>query len=133
MSKKPTLSEDRGDSIWFPENILAAWFAAAVVILTTSLLFYDITGRSNKKGVFRSKTAAKFVSIGLMVISVAMTASATHHYYARITEISEAALDRSDLARERLYKWLYTIMGICFVVVECVIAWMVFRGIDEGR
>lgn len=133
MSDKQTLSKDRGDSIWFPENILAAWFAAAVVILTTSLLFYDITGRSKKKGVFRSKGAAKFVSIGLLVISIAMTASATHHYYARITEISVTALNRAELARERVYKWLYTTMGVCFVVVECVVAWMVFRGIDEGR
>ena len=133
MRKIHALSKPRDDSIWFPESILAAWFAVAVVMLTTSLLFYDITGRNKKNSVFRSKNAAKFVSIGLMVLSIVMTASATHHYYARITEIDPTQLTPGQLRREHTYKTLYTFAGIGFVAIECVVGWMVFRGIDQGR
>ena len=133
MRKVHALSKARDDSIWFPESILAAWFAVAVVMLTTSLLFYDITGRNKSKSVFRSKNAAKFVSIGLMILSVVMTAGATHHYYARITEIDPTQLTSEQLQREHTYKMLYTISGTMFVIIECVVGWMVFRGIDQGR
>ena len=133
MRKTQTLSETRDDSIWFPESILAAWLAVAVVMLTTSLLFYDITGRKRSKSVFRSKTAAKIVAIGLMVLSIVLTAGATNHYYARITEIDPAQLTESQLRREHGYKVVYTAVGGAFVIIEFIVAWMVFRGIDEGR
>jgi len=117
-------------NVWFPESVYFISLGYAVVLMTTSLLFYHmIKTHSLEMPLFISSLLA----IILIIISVVFVAAGIATYYYRLKELHAErkelpALHQQILLHELPFYYLYIALGIVFMIVELIICFYIIVG-----
>ena len=105
-------------------NILSAesnysqWINTSIILLTVALVFYHM---SKVKSIKLPRFSAAFISIGLIFVNIIFTINSLIPYITRTDEIKYKEKDES------IYKNVYIISGIAFIVLEIMICYYIIR------
>lgn len=110
-----------------PESILSGWMIVSGVLLTTSLLFYNMS-RSNSKNV--SSYLTKGISIGLIIISTLYMCFALYPYNKRMNFALKECYKHTRCSDNQvrdihILKYSYTILGLLTVLIKSAIVYFV--------
>ena len=109
-----------------PENQLTSWLAISLIMLTSSLLLFHMTGSNTL--IMHPYVAATLVSI-FIILDICITITALIPYNLRSNEIfnedSPEFKDSLDLGynlkHERVYTRVYTVIICIFILIQLVV------------
>jgi hypothetical protein len=115
------------DDVYFPESLLDGWLSVSAVLLTTSLLFYHM---SRVKSLKVKPYLAKFVSIGLIVISTSYMIYALIPYTKRMDYTIKKCIKMNECSDSqtqelKILKASYLFLGLLTILIQAVIVYLV--------
>ena len=122
-----TKTEDRSYTIinlYTSETLCATWISVSLILLTASLLFYDMTRRSSIK--IHYFIAAIF-AITLMLLSVLTCLSGTIDYTKRVKKQIKSS--NLDLNQEKSMSKVVTLIGVLLTLIELGICISIIKSI----
>lgn len=111
------------------EGQLTSWFAIAVIMLTSSLLLFNIT--KNNTLSMHPYTAAAIVSI-FIILDICMTLTALIPYNLRRKEIFKEEEKLSNIPGfnvkyEKIYTKVYTVAISIFIIIQLIICYFIIK------
>lgn len=98
------------------ESNYSQWINTSIILLTVALVFYHM---SKVKSIQLPKFAAAFISIGLISVNIVFTINSIIPYITRTNHIKYSEKD------EKIYKNVYIISGITFILLEVMICYYI--------
>lgn len=101
----------------------------SLLLLTTSLVFFQMAqSRKDLPFVFSS-----IFSIGLVFISFIYTIMALFQYHERMTRRIQKNLDSNLDKNEKVYWYIYLVLGILFLLIEIFICFALLGKIEHWK
>tara|TARA_Y100000389_G_C17427818_1_gene500647 strand:- start:3 stop:389 length:387 start_codon:yes stop_codon:yes gene_type:complete len=120
-------NDDRSETtvnLYASETLCATWISVSLILLTASLLFYDMTKRSSIK--IHYFVAAIF-AITLMLLSVITCLSGTIDYTKRVKK--QISLSKFEFNQEKNMSKVVTLIGILLTLIELGICISIIKSI----
>jgi len=116
------------DKMYIPESILIEWFNLSAIVTTSSLIFYKMA-RDGVLGKVHPHIA-KFIAIGLILVSIFYMLSSLSPYYQRMTylaltckKLKKCPDDQVDHITQ--IKNVYLLSGIFTSFIQIIITYLI--------
>jgi hypothetical protein len=114
-----------------PEGLLSGWMVVSGILLTTSLLFYNM---ARNKSVNVKPFLAKLISVGLIIVSTIYMCSALYLYSKRMNFALKDCTKHTRCSEHQFkdiqfLKYTYIFLGILTLLIKAVIVFLVLVNI----
>jgi hypothetical protein len=113
------------ESVWNTEILLSGWLSSSFILVTASLLFYHMTRVHSLE---MDPRVAGIFSVTLIIAALVIAAISIYPYYDRIGLAVTGQKTTSELRKEKVYRIMYTSIGIVVILIEIGIAITIIRG-----
>jgi hypothetical protein len=97
------------------ESNYSQWINTSIILLTVALIFYHM---SKVQSIKLPTFASAFISIGLIAVNIVFTINSLIPYITRTKDIKYTN-------NENIYKNVYVISGIIFILLEVMICYYI--------
>jgi len=115
------------DKMYVPESILIEWFNLSAIVTASSLIFYNMA----RKGTLKVHPhLAKFISIGLILVSTFYMLYSLSPYYNRMSNLAVTCKKLKECPDEQFdhitrIKTVYLFSGIFTSFVQIIITYLI--------
>jgi hypothetical protein len=113
------------ERVWNTEILLSGWLSASFILVTASLLFYHMT---RVQSLEMDPRVAGIFSVTLIFAALVIAAISIYPYYERVGLVVANQKTTSELRKEKIYRSMYTTVGIVVILIELGMAITIVRG-----
>jgi hypothetical protein len=115
------------DKMYIPESILIGWFSLSAIVTASSLIFYNMARKGSLK---IHPYIAKFISIGLILVSTFYMLYSLAPYYSRMSNLATTCkrlqkCDDEQIEHITRIKNIYLLSGITTSIIQLIITYVI--------
>lgn len=115
------------EKMYIPESILVGWFNLSAIITTSSLIFYNMARKGSLKV---HPYLAKFIAIGLILVSTFYMLYSLLPYYNRMKNLSDKCNNLKECSVEQVehinrIKNIYVLSGGFTCIIQLIVTYVI--------